>query len=68
MNKLKVSVLVIICLVLLQSCKGMKSGDAKKNPPDPRERVKRNLEEGKGFILNDVAKRASRGVDFEFAS
>ena len=27
-------------------------GDAKENPPDPRERVKKNLEEGKGFRLN----------------
>ena len=26
-----------------------KTGDARKNPPDPRERVKKNLEEGKGF-------------------
>jgi cytochrome c-type biogenesis protein CcmH/NrfF len=67
MNKLKISVLLIICLFLLQSCKGFKPGDAKKSPPDPRERVKRNLEEGKGFRLNDIAKRG-RGGDFEFAS
>ena len=68
MNKFKISVLLIICLILLQSCKGMKPGDAKKNPPDPRERVKKNLEEGKGFRLNDVIGKKKRGGDFEFAS
>ena len=28
-----------------------KPGDARKNPPDPKLRVKKNLEEGKGFSL-----------------
>ena len=31
-----------------------KTGDARKNPPDPRERVKKNLEEGKGFRLSNA--------------
>ena len=68
MNKFKVASFLIICVILLQSCKGMKPGDAKKSPPDPRERVKRNLEEGKGFRLNDVVSKRGRGGDFEFAS
>ena len=42
-------------------------GDARKNPPDPRERVKRNLEEGKGFRLNNMIKK-NGGGSFEFAS
>ena len=41
----------------------------KKISPDPRERVKKNLEEGKGFRLNDAIKGAVRGGrNFEFAS
>ena len=53
-------------LSLLNSCKG---GDARKYPPDPRERVKRNLEEGKGFRLNTLnTKNLGRGGNFEFAT
>jgi len=43
-----------------------KTGDARKNPPNPKERVKKNLEEGRGFRLNDLGGR--KGGDFEFAS
>ncbi len=46
-----------------------KTGDARKNPPDPRERVKKNLEEGKGFRINDAIGGArGRATNFEFAS
>ena len=44
-----------------------KPGDARKNSPDPKERVKKNLEEGRGFRLNDSLKRGG-GTNFEFAS
>ena len=53
-------------LSLLNSCKG---GDARKNPPDPKERVKKNLEEGRGFRLDSAINKArSGGGNFEFAS
>ena len=39
----------------------------KKNPPDPRLRVKNNLEQGKGFRLNDLTTNKGSG-NFEFAS
>ena len=46
-----------------------KTGDARKNPPDPRERVKKNLEEGKGFRINDAIGGTRGGAtNFEFAS
>ena len=46
-----------------------KTGDARKNPPDPRERVKKNLEEGKGFRLsNTMGLGGNKGTNFEFAS
>ena len=41
--------------------------DARKYPPQPELRVKKNLEEGRGFRLMDGVKKGSGG-DFEFAS
>ena len=61
----------LIILISLNSCGNnfFRGADAKKVSPDPRERVKKNLEEGKGFRLNDVVKKgAGRGGNFEFAS
>jgi hypothetical protein len=63
--------LVILTLTVfglsLNSCG--KQVDAKKFPPDPKERVKRNLEQGKGFRLSDKMKGIGKGTsDFEFAS
>ncbi len=61
----------LIILVLLNSCgkNFFRGADAKKVDPDPRKRVQKNLEEGKGFRLNDaVKKRVGRGGNFEFAS
>ena len=61
----------LIILILLNSCgkNFFRGADARKVSPDPRERVKKNLEEGKGFRLNDVVKKgAGRGGNFEFAS
>jgi len=62
----------MIVLFFLNSCGGnfFRGADARKVPPDPRERVQKNLEEGKGFRVNDVIKnRAGRGGgNFEFAS
>ena len=61
--------LILVSIFVLQSCANFKPGDAKKSPPDPRERVKRNLEEGKGFRLNTLnTKNLGRGGNFEFAT
>ena len=38
-------------------------GDARKNPPDPKERVKKNLEEGRGFRLDDAFKGNKKKVE-----
>ena len=62
-------VLITLTIFALTSCSQgfFKTGDARKNPPDPRERVKKNLEEGKGFRLMDSMTK-NRGTNFEFAS
>ena len=41
--------------------------DARKYPPDPKLRVKKNMEEGRGFRLMDTVKKGGSG-NFEFAS
>ena len=60
-------ILVFICILpfLLNSCANR--GDARKSPPDPKLRVKRNLEQGKGFRLMDSVKKGG-STNFEFAS
>ena len=67
---MKINILLSLFLVLLlTSCKNGKlpGGDARKFPDDPKLRVKKNLEEGRGFRLNDTFKGRRGGV-FDFAS
>ena len=58
---------LLVILFLFNACANLPGGDARKNPPDPRERVKNNLEQGKGFRLSNAIKNRGGG-DFEFAS
>lgn len=53
-------------VLILSNCSSLPGGDARKNPPDPKERVKKNIEEGKGFRLMDANKKGA--TNFEFAS
>ena len=54
---------------LQYGCNGkLPGGDARKFPADPKLRVKQNLEEGRGFKLNDAFKSGRKGGVFEFAS
>ncbi len=64
------SVSILLMILILTSCsKGFfKPGDARKNPPDPKLRVKKNLEEGKGFRIDNLMKGSGGGTNFEFAS
>lgn len=67
----KIIAICILSIFVLNSCARegfFKTGDARKNPPDPRERVKKNLEEGRGFRLNDAIRGGGKGTNFEFAS
>tara|TARA_B100000902_G_scaffold386580_1_gene429432 strand:+ start:707 stop:1285 length:579 start_codon:yes stop_codon:yes gene_type:complete len=68
----KFSIFLFSTLLLLNSCGGkLPGGDARKNPPDPKQRVKKNLEEGRGFRLDntiDKIRGGGGGGNFEFAS
>jgi len=55
-------------ILFLNGCNGKLPGaDARKYPPDPKLRVKKNMEEGRGFRLMDKIKSGGSG-NFEFAS
>ena len=62
-KSLKIISFLFTASFFFNSCKG---GDARKYPDDPRLRVKKNLEEGRGFRVMDLGK--SKGGTFEFAS
>ena len=61
-------ILSIFLLFFLVACKDGKmiGGDARKFPADPELRVKKNLEEGRGFKLSEAMK--PQGGVFDFAS
>ena len=62
---LKVPILLsIISLLILSACKS--AGDARKRPPNVKDRVQKNIEEGRGFTIMGSAKKNSG--DFDFAS
>tara|TARA_B100000787_G_C16129051_1_gene266421 strand:- start:261 stop:818 length:558 start_codon:yes stop_codon:yes gene_type:complete len=62
---IKIIALLTICIFSLNSC--VKGVDATKYPPDPKLRVKKNIEEGRGFRVMDKFGKGGNGT-FEFAS
>ena len=59
---------ILFLIVLLSSCKSLPGADARKVSPDPKDRVAKNIEEGRGFRLSNTILGGSKGGDFEFAS
>jgi len=58
----------IIIFSFLYSCGIYAPSDARKVSPNSKERVKKNLEEGKGFSINKMMKGGSGGTNYQFAS
>ena len=61
----------LVILGLLSSCSGGKfwdPADARKVPANVDERVRKNLEEGKGWSLNKARAGATGGTSYQFAS
>ena len=56
----------ITLLLFTNSCGIYKYSDARKNPVNANERVKKNIEEGRGFRLGSLG--GKKGGDFMFAS
>ena len=71
LKKFSLLPIFLIFLILLNSCgkNFFRGADARKVSPNPRERVQKNLEEGKGFRLsNSMGLGGNKGTNFEFAS
>ena len=75
-KNLKLVFLIVLSSILLTSCGAFKDeegkfklpgADARKYDPDPKKRVAKNLEEGRGFRFSDAMGKSGSGV-FEFAS
>ena len=64
-NLFKFFILVTLTSFFLNSCGYYKRSDIKDNPVNVNERVKRNIEEGRGIRFG---RGATRGGDFDFAS
>ena len=68
MIKFKLLIITFFSFLLLtNSCGIYRPVDAKKYPPNPELRVKKNLEEGRGFRIMDMVDDA-KGTNYEFAS
>jgi len=68
MKKVIFTVFFSSLIFLLNSCNGKLPGaDARKVPYDPKERVRKNIEEGRGFRLMDTFENKGSG-NFDFAS
>ena len=73
-NIYKFAFIILILPFLFLSCKGpdgkfkLPGGDARKTPAGPAKRIEKNLQEGKGFRLNESIKRNKGSGVFEFAS
>ena len=65
MNNFSKFILVLLSLILLNSCGIYKRSDVKDNPVNVQDRVRKNIEEGKGVRFN-LGKR--KGGVFDFAS
>jgi hypothetical protein len=64
-NILLVTILLTFSLTL-NSCGIYKKTDARKIPTNANDRIKKNIEEGRGFRLSNLGKKS--GGDFQFAS
>ena len=63
---LRVPILISVVIILaLSSCKN--AGDGRKRPPNVKDRVQKNIEEGRGFSLMGSVKKNNIG-EFDFAS
>ena len=58
----------IIIFNFLYSCGIYQPSDARKVSPNSKERVKKNLEEGRGISINKMLKGGSGGTNYQFAS
>ena len=67
----QIFVLLIFGIFFLNSCAKLPGGDARNNPPEKKKKKQKNLEEGKGFRLDNTIEKVRGGMgggNFDFAS
>lgn len=62
----KILSIFLLSFFFLNSCGIYKKTDARKIPTNANDRIKKNMEEGRGFRLSNLGKKS--GGDFQFAS
>tara|TARA_B100001057_G_C22573404_1_gene842046 strand:+ start:162 stop:701 length:540 start_codon:yes stop_codon:yes gene_type:complete len=62
---MKKPILLLLALLILNSCGIYKPSDARKVSPNADERIKKNMEEGRGFRIANIGKKSG---DFLFSS
>ena len=67
-KKINFIIISIVLMGLLNSCVLWDPADARKISPNSKERVKKNLEEGKGMSLGKLMKGGTGGTNYQFAS
>ena len=67
-KKISFFLVVIVILSLLSSCGIYRSSDAREVSPNVKERVKKNLEEGKGWSVSKAISEKGGGTKSQFAS
>jgi len=68
---IKIIISFLFIMIFFTSCKGLieNRGDARKSPPEPHKRIKRNIEEGRGFsLMGSIDKARGGSGSFDFAS
>ena len=66
--KLTTTILLLFSLIALSGCNALKykKVSAKDFPPEPEKRIKKNMEEGRGFRIMDTVKKSN--TTYTFAS
>tara|TARA_B100000029_G_scaffold120363_1_gene113737 strand:+ start:5399 stop:5974 length:576 start_codon:yes stop_codon:yes gene_type:complete len=67
-KKISIFLTAMVVLCLFASCGIYNPSDARKVSPNSKERVKKNLEEGKGLSMKKLMGGSSGGTNYQFAS
>ena len=67
-NKIKDKIIILLIVLTISACGIYKKVDSRKIPVNVNDRVKRNLETGKGYTLFDTKRKMMGGGAFQFAN
>ena len=67
-NSVFFAFVAVVLMGLLTSCGIYKRSDARTVPVSSAEKMKKNIEEGKGMVIGDLLGKGSKGTTYQFAS